>query len=191
MTKQVAVSRHLSSSYATQLLIGLVDLAAFPLGCRTLVGESISESIPRLVIKRKLVDDTMSSPFSGWLPTSPPEPPVYWTPTRTASVLLTSSESVTATPRTRGANFTSTEDVAVGRAWVRVSEHPVKRAEQRSFRFYERTCEFYHTFKSLSCEERTMESIRARSKLIKQRVLEFWLLCCLCTKTQTYRGFRR
>ncbi|CDF40639.1 unnamed protein product [Chondrus crispus] len=83
------------------------------------------------------------------------------------------SQSLNDTPRTRGSNFTSEEDIFVGRAWIRVSEDPVTGSEQKGARFYDRMCDHYHTFNAPGFEKRTMESIRTGSKLINKECVKF------------------
>ncbi|CAN8071425.1 unnamed protein product [Agarophyton chilense] len=86
-----------------------------------------------------------------------------------AAALLPQGMSVSTAPRTsrtRGANYTTVDDVLIARSWLSVSEDPISETEQKSNAFFDRTHSVYTTMKDPFSTDRNYESVKSRVKLL-------------------------
>lgn len=75
--------------------------------------------------------------------------------------------------RSRGTNYSSLEDCALATAWLKASEDPILGSEQTSLMFFTKIFELYGQLKPPTAEERTIESLKSRCKLINKESVKF------------------
>lgn len=74
----------------------------------------------------------------------------------------------------RGSNFNSAEDLAVCKSYINISENPIDGTDMKGKVFFTKITDVYNkTFKPANRDERSMSSIKARSKAIMKQCMRF------------------
>ena len=74
----------------------------------------------------------------------------------------------------RGSSFTPSEDEAIAKAWIAVSENAIVGAEQKGTVFFEAVRDVYNDkFKPANRDRRTMDSVKTRCRTIHKECMRF------------------